>query len=104
MLVKMKDGFAPLRIKMLGKVWKIPKHPICQEVYEVVKDKVEILDEQDLAAAKADKAMRVERSAKRRAKILKEKWEAKHPKQVAAKKAVSAKKAVRKTVKTPKAK
>jgi hypothetical protein len=39
----MKEGCPPTSVKMFGKLWKIPHQEICQEVYEVIKDKVEIV-------------------------------------------------------------
>ena len=79
MKIKMKEGCGAFKIKMFKKSWKIPYDEIPQEVYEVVKDKVDIVTEDDLAAIEADKLARVKKSAKRTEKMIKTKWELKHP-------------------------
>lgn len=79
MKVKMKEGCGSFKIKMFKKSWKIPYDEIPQEVYEVVKDKVDIMSEDDVAAIAADKLERVKKSAERTKEILKTKWEKKHP-------------------------
>jgi hypothetical protein len=96
MKVKMKKGCPPTLVRMFGKRWKIPNDELCKEVYEVVKDQVDIVSDIELKEAEEDRLFRIKRSKERTARILAEKWAKKHPKLHARKlaEAEKAKKAV----------
>lgn len=84
MRVDLKAGVAPFGVKMFKKYWKIPQDVIPEELFDTIKDRVDIRDEEVFAKNKKAKRLRLE---KRRERILYEKWAKRHPKMAAEAKA-----------------
>ena len=83
MIIKMKDGKGGFKIKMFGKSWRIPQDEVPQEVYDRIKDRVDIVSDEDFQKLVEEQIARNAQSKLRRKRILREKWEAKNPKEAA---------------------